>query len=131
MIHELATAGYGAYALTQALELDELAPFSERPKLVAAQPIAPAWFAAAAAAADSTDLLATAPELIASVPAHGMSFDSDLVAIYAPEFRDQFDAPKVPRGFVEPPPPAPSVAPATPRTSVQMGLLRELSDLDD
>lgn len=121
-------AAYGSFALLQEVPLGQLHPYSANSRLESAQRVTPAWFAAAAE--DQSDLLATAPELIASWDNGEVSPDFDLVAMYAPEYRDAFDAPKVAQPIVEPNSPPPQPTHDAPRTSVQMQLMRELSDLE-
>lgn len=93
----------------------------------------PAWFAAAASGDE--DLLATAPELMAAATSDEVSADADLVGIYAPEYREHFGSmPTVVLDSIGTADPhdlvvVPEVD-TTPRTSVQMGLLREIAFLD-
>ena len=121
-------AAYGSFALLQEVPLAQLQPYTTNSRLESAQRVAPAWFAAAAE--DQSDLLATAPELLASWDNGEVAPDFDLVAMYAPEYREQFDAPKQAQPVVEPTPPPPPPAHDAPRTSVQMQLMRELNDLE-
>lgn len=93
----------------------------------------PRWFAAAAI--DQDDLLATAPELIAASPSGDLEHDADLVGIYAPEYREHFSTmPAVVLDSIGTADPHEIVVrpevDTTPRTSVQMGLLREIAFLD-
>lgn len=97
----------------------------------------PEWFAAAAD--DDASLLQTAPELLAMSSTDAdplVPRDSDIIGIYAPNspraLRDRLrlDSTKPPViADVEPEAQAPTEA-NSPRTSVQMGLLRELDALD-
>lgn len=93
----------------------------------------PAWFAAAATGEE--DLLATAPELMAAARSAEVSGEADLVGIYAPEYREHFSAmPTVVLDSIGTADPHEIVVrpevDTTPRTSVQMGLLREIAFLD-
>jgi hypothetical protein len=132
---------YAMFALQQDLPLDELHPVGSAVGLHAQRSETPEWFAAAAS--EDASLLETAPELLAMY-AQSTQDDSDqavlpgsdIIGIYAPdapsyrrpslvppviEVIDEDDDEEVPNedGLVH-----------IPRTSVQMGLLKELSDLD-
>jgi hypothetical protein len=127
----VASAAYAMFALLQPISLDELRDAAATHSFPLAETTTPDWFAAAAA--DDSSLLETAPELLVLAP----DLDStdevdvtgiDLIHVYAPELQGVEDLEE------EPPPPAPPAkpapAPATPRTSTQIGLLKELSNLD-
>ncbi len=97
----------------------------------------PEWFAAAAD--DEASLLQTAPELLAMSSTDAdpvVPRDSDIIGIYAPNspraLRDRLrlDSAKPPVITEAEPEVAPVVESNSPRTSVQMGLLRELDVLD-
>ena len=126
---------YGMFALEQDVPLEGLRRASAGAALQAHKPQTPEWFAAAAS--ENATLLDTAPELLAMEPGNPagspeqvVRADSDIIGIYAP------DGPAYRRGA----PPREDAAPVVdepardadlaPRTSVQMGLLKELSDLD-
>ncbi len=95
----------------------------------------PTWFAAAATSV-ADDVLALAPELLAQdVECPDLALEADLVQIYAPEFREHFSQqPAVILDSIGTADPHEIVVlPAvdtTPRTSVQLGLLREIAFLD-
>ena len=133
----LRTAAFGLFALEQELPLDALQPFDSGVPLLAQGPRSPEWFSAAAS--EYASLLDTAPELVALDTREARSTaeplvraDSDIIGIYAPE------APPYPRPVphvvdseLEPEPvEAASGQGVTPRTSVQLGLLKELADLE-
>lgn len=97
----------------------------------------PEWFAAAAD--DEASLLQTAPELLAMSSTESdpvVPRDSDIIGIYAPNspraLRDKLrlDSAKPPVIADTEPEPAVFTESNSPRTSVQMGLLRELDALD-
>lgn len=135
----LRAAAFGLFALEQELPLDALQPFDSGVPLLAQGPRSPEWFSAAAS--EHASLLDTAPELVAldsrdagSTAEPLVRVDSDIIGIYAPE------APPYPRpgpvvaeveqGTGPEPVEAASGQGVTPRTSVQLGLLKELADLD-
>ncbi|CAB4884246.1 MAG: hypothetical protein F2793_08110 [Actinobacteria bacterium] len=141
---------YGLFALQQTTPLAGLHQISAGVRLRASPTQTPAWFAAAAR--EHASLLETAPELLAlehdpvlSTDEPIVRLDSDIIGIYAP------DAPAYRRPPIQPsredeesgsgsdkeqeedavPGHRPTTqTPLVPRTSVQMGLLKELSDLD-
>jgi hypothetical protein len=133
---------YAMFALQQDLPLEELHPVGSAVGLHAHQRSeTPEWFAAAAS--EDASLLETAPELLAMYaqstqddPDQAVLPGSDIIGIYAP------DAPSYRRPSLVPPvievideDDAEEVqtegdSTHAPRTSVQMGLLKELSDLD-
>jgi hypothetical protein len=97
----------------------------------------PEWFAAAAD--DEASLLQTAPELLAMSSSESdpvVPRDSDIIGIYSPSspraLRDRLRLESAkPPVITEPDAVTPvSVEANSPRTSVQMGLLRELDVLD-
>jgi hypothetical protein len=128
----VASAAYAMFALLQPLSLEELRAATPTHAFPLAATKTPDWFAAAAS--DESSLLETAPELLVLSPDMEDSEDVDvsgidLIHVYAPELQgiEELD---------EEPDPAPAdpkdePAPATPRTSTQMGLLKELSGLDN
>ena len=134
MSADLARVSYAMFALQQPIGLEDLKSADEYGHLRSQHSQAPMWFAAAAN--DSASLLDTAPELLAGLgigsesQATVVPSDSDIIGIYAPETRRESPEPAAT--------PTPSVAASqeapeganTPRTSIQMGLLRELADLD-
>lgn len=126
----IASASYALFALEQPISLFELAAAARDSRFPLAATLTPSWFAAAAQ--DDYSLLDTAPELLvlprdletaAQVDVTGI----DLIHVYAPEL-----APDAPRPVVvaTPPAPVPDAEPDVPRTSTQLGLLKELSNLD-
>ena len=133
----LSTVAYAMFALQQQLPLSELHAESAGVTMRSTRRQSPEWFAAAAD--DEASLLQTAPELLAmsSTDAEPMvPRDSDIIGIYAPNspraLRDRLrlDSAKPPV-FTEPEPKVREVTEVnSPRTSVQMGLLRELDALD-
>lgn len=134
--HEsVAAASYALFALEQPISLVELAAAAGESRFPLAATQTPGWFAAAAQADYS--LLDTAPELLvlptdlesaANVDVSGI----DLIHVYAPELapgRLQAPEPTPPPTHQPSATPVP-VAAELPRTSTQLGLLAELSDLD-
>lgn len=125
----LSSAAYALFALEQPLDLDQIEQGARAGAFPAAASHTPEWFAAAA---EGADLLEMAPELQV-LPADLEKADQvdlsgiDLIHVYAPEMA-------VERGEAdeeEPALPARPAAPAEkPRTSTQLGLLKELGDLD-
>lgn len=123
--------------------MDQLEPLTDPPRLQAAKHQSPEWFAAASS--PDASLLEMAPELLALPPDHvtGSSTpqvapDLDIIGIYAPETTGDYARPaRVSESVVSP---ADVDEPAAitpdhedgqhPRTAVQMGLLKELADLD-
>lgn len=126
----LSSAAYALFALEQPLDLDVIAQGAGARAFPAAASHTPDWFAAAA---EGADLLDMAPELqvlptdleeAERVDVSGI----DLIHVYAPEMADRGE----PAEEVEEPEATPTAAPTpTPRTSTQIGLLKELGDLDD
>lgn len=126
----LASAAYALFALEQPLDLHELAAAAATSAFPLAATQTPDWFAAAAS--DESSLLDMAPELqvLSSdleeadrVDVSGM----DLIHVYAPELKSIEDTDEAP----EPVEPHAHVPPAEqPRTSTQIGLLKELGDLE-
>lgn len=133
----LRAVAFGLFALEQELPLDALHPLDSGLPLVAQGPRSPEWFSAAAS--EHASLLDTAPELVAldsrdtgSTAERLVRADSDIIGIYAPDappyirpVLNAVDEDLEPESFE-----AASGQGNTPRTSVQLGLLRELSDLD-
>ena len=122
----LTSAAYALFALEQPLSLDDIAQGARAGAFPAAATHTPEWFAAAA---DGADLLEMAPELqvlptdleaAQEVDLTGI----DLIHVYAPEMQVEAEAAQAPAPVAEPP------AAATPRTSTQLGLLKELGNLD-
>ncbi len=128
----IASAAYALFALEQPVSLVELAAAARTRDFPLATTQTPTWFAAAAH--EDYSLLETAPELLvlsthlesaASVDVTGI----DLIHVYAPELVES--PPEKPAA--EPPVVTVAAAPGgeeLPRTSTQMGLLKELSNLD-
>ena len=129
---ELATVSYAMFAFQQPIGITDLRSVVEYGRLRPMQPQAPTWFAAAAN--DSASLLETAPELLAGLGNDSRSVhtsvarDSDIIGIYAPETRREVMEPVAVAPVSSEGEPSDEVL--TPRTSIQMGLLRELADLD-
>lgn len=125
----IATSAYALFALQQPLSLDRITAGVQALEFPEAETTTPDWFSAAAA--DNSSLLEMAPELVASqedAEAIGVADVSgiDLIHVYAPELAilDQIPEP------AEEPEPAPKAPAEKPRTSTQIGLLKELSNLD-
>ena len=118
---------YSLMALEQPIGLPELTEGAQTFSFPALATQTPEWFAAAA---DDTDLLAMAPELQVLPPDDGevsqQAVDIDLIHVYAPEMAALEDDEDV---EVAPPPVAQRPAPAG--AAAQIGLLKELEDLDD
>lgn len=122
----IASATYALFALLQPVTLDELAAGGRGSTFPVAATSTPDWFSAAAS--QDSSLLETAPELLVLSPDRDASqtvdvTGIDLIHVYAPELEKIEE-------LEEEPKPAPVATPATPRTSTQMGLLKELSNLD-
>lgn len=123
---------YSLVALEQPLSLGELAEGAATGSFPALSTNTPEWFAAAAL---GSDLLAMAPELQAlppeEVPDDGSvaSPDVDLIHVYAPEMAALED---LEDDDEEASAPAPTRPPSpSPAAGTQIGLLKELGDLDD
>jgi hypothetical protein len=137
VLEGLRTAAFGMFALEQALPLGDLRPLAAGVPLIAQGSRSPDWFSAAAS--EHASLLDTAPELVAldgrdsgSSADAQIRADADIIGMYAPE-APAYLRPLVGGVELEFEPEvleAASEAGLTPRTSVQLGLLRELSDLD-
>ncbi len=126
----LASAAYALFALNQPISLEEIAASAKDSAFPMAASRTPGWFAAAASQGSS--LQETAPELLvlpAERPADSDDYASgiDLIHVYAPELQaieeieDRVPAPEAVKA---------PVALEKPRTSTQLGLLKELSNLD-
>ena len=128
----VSAAAYAMFALLQPLSIDELRAAAPMRAFPLATSTTPDWFSAAAS--DESSLLETAPELLVLVPGMDDAEDVDvsgidLIHVYAPELQgiEELDEePEPARADPKDPP-----APATPRTSTQIGLLKELSGLDN
>lgn len=126
----LASAAYALFALQQPIELPELAAAAPGWRFPLASTQTPDWFAAAASGESS--LLDVAPELQV-LPADLEAADRvdvsgiDLIHVYAPELQGIED---LDEDEPVPAPVAPAPAPEQPRTSTQLGLLKELGNLD-
>ena len=125
----LSSAAYALFALQQPLDLPELAAAAPSGRFPLAATQTPDWFAAAASGESS--LRDVAPELQV-LPADLEEADRvdvsglDLIHVFAPELQsiEELD---------DEPPPAPATptpAAEQPRTSTQLGLLKELGNLD-
>ncbi len=128
---DLAGVFYSLVALEQPISLGELAEGASTRTFPALSTHTPEWFAAAAS---GSDLLAMAPELQALPPEEdagadrAQSADVDLIHVYAPEMaalEDLDEEPPVPS------PPASHRPASQAATGTQIGLLKELDDLDD
>jgi hypothetical protein len=126
----IATSAYALFALQQPVSLDQIADGAGTSSFALAPMQTPSWFAAAAS--EESSLLETAPELLV-LPGDGDD-DSDidvtgidLIRVYAPEL-DQLEEVEELQSDEEPGRPVEVVA--KPRTSTQIGLLKELSNLD-
>jgi hypothetical protein len=124
----LSSTAYALFALEQPLPLADIAQGARAGAFPAAATHTPEWFAAAA---EGSSLLEMAPELQV-LPTDLEEADLvdvsgiDLIHVYAPELQGaEPDQPPAP----EPAPPTPAVE--KPRTSTQIGLLKELGNLDD
>ena len=128
----VATSAYALFALQQPLSLDRITEGVPALEFPEAATTMPEWFGAAAS--DESSLLEMAPELVAvqeDAEAVGVADVSgiDLIHVYAPELAA---ASRAPEPAPEPEPePEPKPAAETPRTSTQIGLLKELSNLDN
>jgi hypothetical protein len=124
--HAMSAAAYALFALDQQLDLPEIAQGVRAGSFPAAATHTPEWFSAAA---DGADLLEMAPELQV-LPADLAAAEEvdltgiDLIHVYAPEMHLPVEE------HPEPVAPAPGTPPP-PRTSTQLGLLKELDNLDD
>ena len=125
----LSSTAYALFALEQPIDLEGIAQGARARAFPAAATHTPDWFAAAA---EGADLLDMAPELqvlptdleeAERVDVSGI----DLIHVYAPEMADRAE----PEEVEEPQAPPPAAPTPTPRTSTQIGLLKELGDLDD
>jgi len=124
----LAAAAYALFALEQPLGLPELAGAATAGRFPLAATQTPEWFAAAASGeynlhdvAPELQVLSADLEAADRVDVSGI----DLIHVYAPELQSIEDLED------EEPvaPPAPAVA-EKPRTSTQLGLLKELGNLE-
>lgn len=129
----MAAAAYALFALQQPLPLSQLSASAQERVFPLAFSQTPEWFAAASDSESS--LLETAPELLV-LPGDGDD-DSDvdvsgidLIHVYAPELQsvEDLDEDEEPSPAAQPAEVAPP--PSSPDTARQLGLLRELSDLD-
>jgi hypothetical protein len=118
----LSSTAYALFAFEQPLSLEEIAQGARAGAFPAGATHTPDWFAAAA---EADSLLETAPELRVlptdleeadRVDVSGM----DLIRVYAPEMQVAEEEPAA----------APPAAAEKPRTSTQLGLLKELGNLD-
>jgi hypothetical protein len=125
----LASAAYALFALQQPIDLPELAAAAPGWRFPLAATQTPDWFAAAASVESS--LLDVAPELQV-LPSDLEEADRvdvsgiDLIHVYAPELQSIEDLEEEP----VPAPAAKAPTPEQPRTSTQLGLLKELGNLE-
>ncbi len=122
---ELAAVAFAMFALQQPVPLAALEHAAEERRLIMASANSPEWFAAAAS---STSLPDIAPELSTHETAAQAADREvmDLVWLYAPELREL---------EAEGPQAMPAQSASVPErepgsSSVQIGLLRQLSDFD-
>ena len=129
----LASTAYALFALEQPLALDEIAQGSRAGAFPAAATHTPEWFAAAA---EGLDLIEMAPELqvlptdleaAEQVDLSGI----DLIHVYAPEMAGGRAADDADSEDEDDAAAAPAPTAEKPRTSTQLGLLKELGGLDD
>lgn len=121
----LTSTAYALFALEQPLPLAEIAEGARTGTFPAAELHTPDWFAAAV---DSQDLLAMAPELRAMPEESGQAVDLDLIGVYAPEMATRPQAPEPEPAAPERP--TPEHASPEETRSIRIGLLKELGDLD-
>jgi hypothetical protein len=129
MNEALATAAYALFALEQPIPLEDVRAAASTHGFPLASQTTPDWFANAAD--DDYDLRQTAPELLV-LSGDGAEVDVtgiDLIHVYAPELAGLEDDDDVTTPADPGPEPAHGPS-ATPRTATQLGLLRELDDLD-
>jgi hypothetical protein len=123
----LASAAYALFALQQPLSLQEIASGARAGAFPSAATSTPDWFAAAAEDATLAEMapelqvLPTDLEAAAQVDVSGI----DLIRVYAPELTSVEDI-----ADEEEPEQKPTPKPEQPRTSTQLGLLKELGNLD-
>lgn len=129
----LASTVYALFALEQPLALSDISQGSRAGAFPAAATHTPEWFAAAA---EGLDLLEMAPELqvlptdleaAEQVDVSGI----DLIHVYAPELSGSKDDEATAAAESAQQPAKPAEPSAQPRTSTQLGLLKELGNLDD
>jgi hypothetical protein len=124
----LAAAAYALFALEQPLDLQDLADAAPGWRFPLAATQTPDWFAAAASG--EYNLHDVAPELQV-LPADSDEGDRvdvsgiDLIHVYAPELQSIEDLDDEPVAA-----PVPAPAAEQPRTSTQLGLLKELGNLE-
>jgi hypothetical protein len=123
---DLSALTYALFALEQPLPLADLALGAADVSFPALVTHTPTWFAAAAM---GSDLLAIAPEL-REIPADEAGGDRDLISVYAPELGqlEELDDPNEPSSG---PQDLRARSADAPDASIRIGLLQELSDLDD
>jgi hypothetical protein len=124
----LASAAYALFALQQPLSLDEIAGGARAGQFPSAATSTPDWFAAAAEDASLVDMAPELQVLPADLEAAERVDVSgiDLIHVYAPELKSVEDLDDEAEEGASPPVPAPE----KPRTSTQLGLLKELGGLD-
>jgi hypothetical protein len=127
----LASAAYALFALQQPLSLAEIAGGARAGQFPSAATSTPDWFAAAA---EDSSLVDMAPELQV-LPADLEAADRvdvsgiDLIHVYAPELKSVEELEDVDDEAAETAA-APAPRAEQPRTSTQLGLLKELGNLD-
>ncbi len=126
----LSSAAYALFALQQPLDLPDLAAAAPSWRFPLAATQTPDWFAAAASGESSLQDVAPELQVLSAdleeadrVDVSGM----DLIHVYAPELQSIEDLDED-----EPvaAPAAPAPAAEQPRTSTQLGLLKELGNLE-
>lgn len=121
----LASAAYALFALQQPVSLTTIAEGAQDRTFPLAVSQSPEWFAAASDAESS--LLEMAPELLV-LPMDAEDVDVtgiDLIHVYAPELSSIEDLDDEPEPVAEEAP-----TKQTPGTATQLGLLKELGNLD-
>lgn len=127
----LTAAAYALFALEQSLPLAAIAEGAHAGRFPAADLHTPEWFAAAI---DSDDLMAMAPELQALPLDAGDDIDVagvDLIRVYAPEMAAARAALDDAAQRQQAATPTDAAEAESPRESRRISLLQELSDLDD
>jgi hypothetical protein len=123
----LASAAYSLFALQQPLSLVELSVGARERTFPVAANLTPDWFAAAAQDSSLRDMapeLQVLPEDLEAADRVDVS-GIDLIHVYAPELNGVEDEPE-PEPVIE----KPATQAEQPRTSTQLGLLKELGNLD-
>ncbi len=126
----IVAAAFAMFALEQPVDLAEIAKGAKQLRLPMAASETPDWFAAAAE--QDSSLHEMAPELLI-LPSDLDSADGvdvsgiDLIRVYAPELQGLEEMDEALPDEVPPEAPAPA---EQPRTATQLGLLKELGNLE-